>query len=243
MDAVDLQREHHREADAEHFRWQTEAPFFSSTEAALLEAVSVRPGERFLEMGCGEGGNLHHLAGRTRGALRVGVDFSCPKAAFARRATGSEIAVADAARLPFADRSFDAVLIRDLLHHLPDRTRALAEAHRVLRPGGRLTLVEPNRRAPLVLLQAALVRAERGLLASSVEQLQRELDAAGFRVLRFAACQPFPIARVLLHPRLGTARLASHAPVRALLEGVDALLSRLVPPSAWLYLTFQAERP
>jgi SAM-dependent methyltransferase len=242
VDAVDLQREHHREADAEHFRWQTEAPFFASTEAALLDGVSAGPGERFLEMGCGEGGNLHHVAARTAGALRVGVDFSCAKAAFARRATGCEIAVADAARLPFADQSFDAILIRDLLHHLPDRARALAEAHRVLKPGGRLTLVEPNRRAPLVLLQAALVPAERGLLASSVERLRRELDDAGFRVLRFAACQPFPIARVLLHPRLGTAQLASHAPVRAMLRGAEALFARLVPPSAWLYLTFQAEK-
>lgn len=46
--------------------------------------------------------------------------------------------VADALDLPFADASFDAVLICNLLHLLPEPTAALAEARRVLRPGGRL---------------------------------------------------------------------------------------------------------
>src|SRR5690242_3708582 len=148
----ELQRRHHARADAAHFAWQTGAPYFAATERALLDGVRAGAGERLLEIGCGEGGNLWHL--RALGAARFGVDFSAAKAAFARRATGVAVAAADAARLPFADGSFDAVLFRDLLHHLPDRARALDEARRVLKPGGRLTLVEPNRRSPLVMLQA-----------------------------------------------------------------------------------------
>jgi len=233
-----LQREHHARADADHFRWQTAAPWFAATEAGLLDEVELAPGERLCEIGCGEGGNLYHLRARGLPGRLFGVDYSPAKAAFARRATGAAIACADATRLPFGDRAFDALLIRDLLHHLPDRAAALAEAHRVLAPGGRLMLFEPNRRSPLVRLQAALVPAERGLSASSAERLSGELEHAGFAIVRFAVRQPFPIGRVLLHPLLRTAELGAWSPVRAALEGVEFLARRLVPERAWLYLTF-----
>src|SRR4051812_12887518 len=141
---VATQRAHYRDANARHFAWQTGAPWFAASEARLVAGVRARPGERVLEIGCGEGGNLHHIRENAPGAQLFGVDFSAPKAAFAQQATGAQTAAADAAHLPFADGSFDVVLIRDLLHHLPDRTAALREAHRVLKPRGRITLVEPN---------------------------------------------------------------------------------------------------
>jgi SAM-dependent methyltransferase len=244
---LETQRRHSERADAAHFAWQTGAPWFAESERALLDGVRATRGERLLEIGCGEGGNLWHLG--TLGAWRVGVDWSPAKAAFARRSTGAEVAAADAARLPFADASFDAVLIRDLLHHLrpDDRAPALAEARRVLKPGGRLTLVEPNRRSPLVLLQAALVRAERGLFRSTAERLRGELAAAGFAILDEETRQPLPIARVLLHPRLGAARLTAFRPARFVvtraLDALDRAAARLVPRRAWLYLVFHARRP
>ncbi|MGZ3438928.1 MAG: class I SAM-dependent methyltransferase, partial [Polyangia bacterium] len=67
-------------------------------EAALARRVEVRAGERLLEIGCGEGANLHHL--RDAGALRFGVDYSGAKTAFARRATNAHTVTADATRLP-----------------------------------------------------------------------------------------------------------------------------------------------
>jgi SAM-dependent methyltransferase len=51
--------------------------------------------------------------------------------------------VADAQDLPFADGSFDNIVLMDVLHHLPHPSRFLAEAERVLVPGGRLVLMEP----------------------------------------------------------------------------------------------------
>ena len=235
-----LQRGYWRDANARHFRWQTETPWFAATGAALVAGVRARPGERVLEIGCGEGGNLHHLS--RSGARLFGVDFSPAKAGFAHAATGAQTACADAGRLPFADGTFDAVLIRDLLHHLPDRTAALREARRVLRPRGRLTLVEPNRRSPLVLLQAALVAAERGLFRSTAARLRDELQQTGFDIVAADESQPFPVARVVLHPRLGGDRLAGLSPVTRALDAFDALAGRVVPRRAWLYLVFQAVR-
>jgi SAM-dependent methyltransferase len=64
------------------------------------------------------------------------------------RRLGLEVraARADAESLPFADGSFDLVFGHAVLHHLPDLSRAFAELHRVLRPGGRLLFAgEPSR--------------------------------------------------------------------------------------------------
>src|SRR5688572_26748380 len=186
------QRRHHARVDSRHYAWKTTSPWFARTESRLLDAeVPLRPGERLLEIGCGEGGNLFHL--RDRGAALYGVDYSPGKVGFARRAACANVLVADALRLPFRDGEFDAVLIRDLLHHLPGGEGALSEAFRVLRPGGRLTLIEPNARSPLVMLQAAMVRAERGLLRSTHDRLRAALDGAGFRVISSSAAQPFPL--------------------------------------------------
>src|SRR5437879_501659 len=105
-----LQSDYFERADAGHFRWQTQAPWFAATEADLVRGAG-RAGERVLEIGCGEGGNLHHLRAQSPGLRLFGVDFSPAKVAFARDATGAHTAAADAGRLPFADGSFDAVLI------------------------------------------------------------------------------------------------------------------------------------
>jgi SAM-dependent methyltransferase len=235
-----LQAEYHRDADVDHLAWQTEGPYFAETEARLLEGVRAEAGERLLEIGCGEGANLHHL-GHLPGT-RFGIDFSLEKSR-AARATGARLACADATCLPFADGAFDVVLIRDLLHHVPARLDVLREAHRVLRPGGRFHLIEPNARAPLVVLQALTIRAERGLLRSTERRLRDELEASGFAGVGFAAAQPFPLARVLLHPRLGRPELGARPLVRAALDSLDTALTRVVPRAAWLYLCFSAVRP
>src|SRR5262249_43438271 len=59
---------------------------------------------------------------------------------------------ADAERLPFPDRSFDAVINLISFHHYPNPANAAAEFRRVLRPGGRLVLVAFDRRSPYITL-------------------------------------------------------------------------------------------
>jgi SAM-dependent methyltransferase len=98
-------------------------------------------GKHVLEVGCGQGPVLNHLA--AQGADVVGIDMS---AASARRALAGarelsqadrvHASVADAENLPFADASFDAAVSFGVLHHTPDTARGIAEIRRVVKPGG-----------------------------------------------------------------------------------------------------------
>lgn len=233
-----LQRSYWRSADETRFDWQTRNPVLAPREAELARRANVRAGERLLEIGCGEGANLHHL--KAEGAIRFGVDYSGAKTAFARRATDAHTVTADATRLPFADGAFDALLIRDVLHHIRDVDGVLAEARRVLRAGGRLTLLEPNRASPLILLQAALIPAERGVLRSTTAALSATLARAGFTVTASGHEQPFPIERVLLHPSFGLPSLGESPLVARTLAAADRIARRLIPERAWMYLVFEA---
>ena len=103
----------------------------------LLDAARVGPGVQVLDVATGPG----YVAGAAvgRGATVVGIDFSAPMLAEARRHhPGIDFQAGDAAALPFPDASFDAVVMSFGLLHLDCPDRALAEAHRALRTGGRL---------------------------------------------------------------------------------------------------------
>lgn len=232
-----VQARHWEQADTVRFRWVTEDPYPARTEAALLEPV--RPVGRFLEVGCGEGGNLFHLGGAA--ASFHGMDRFRAKLVFARaRQPALQAAVADAERLPYRSGCFDGVLVRDLLHHVFDRDAVLAEAWRVLRPGGALTLIEPNVRSPLILAQALTTPAERGLLRSTPRRLRAELERLpGRGPVELTLAHPLPLERIVLHPRLGWPGLWRLAPVRGAFRALEWLAPRAVPRGAWAYVRAQ----
>jgi SAM-dependent methyltransferase len=103
----------------------------------LLDAAAVRSGTRVLDVATGPG--YVAAAAARRGGRALGMDFAAAMVAEARRQNpGVEFKEGDAEALPFADGSFDAVVMNFGLLHLGGPERALAEAARVLRPGGRL---------------------------------------------------------------------------------------------------------
>lgn len=108
----------------------------SQSIAALLEAVQVRPGMRLLDVASGPG--YVAAAAAERGASVVGVDFAAAMVAEAqRRYPKVKFQEGDAEALAFPEASFDAVTMNYGLLHLGQPERALGEARRVLRPGGR----------------------------------------------------------------------------------------------------------
>jgi len=102
----------------------------------------VSRGERVLDLGCGLGDFAAALA--QHGAAVVGCDVAETALRLARaRHPGVEF-VRSGEELPFADASFDVVWAGEVLEHVQDGLGLLAEARRVLRPGGRLLLSTPG---------------------------------------------------------------------------------------------------
>lgn len=104
---------------------------------ALLDAVGSPGGSELLDVACGTG--LITAMAASRGLGATGVDFSARMVAEAKKRYPSlTFREADAEALPFSDCSFDSVVINFGVHHFPFPVRALSEAHRVLRGGGRM---------------------------------------------------------------------------------------------------------
>jgi demethylmenaquinone methyltransferase/2-methoxy-6-polyprenyl-1,4-benzoquinol methylase len=111
----------------------------------LTAAAVVRPGDRVLDAACGTGELA--LAAAAAGAREVvGVDFSPRMLERARRKSARiEWVEADLLALPFPAGSFDAATVGFGVRNVPELERALRELRRVLRPGGRLALLELTR--------------------------------------------------------------------------------------------------
>ncbi len=111
----------------------------------LIRRHARLDGARILDVGCGLG--LYVRQFRAFSDDVWGVDVDAEKLAEAAH-TLPNILLAPAEALPFADGSFDVVLSHEVLEHVDDDRRAVAEACRVLKPGGRLVVFVPNRWYP-----------------------------------------------------------------------------------------------
>ena len=116
----------------------------------LTVRTVVAPGDRVLDACCGTG-DLAVAARRAGAGEVVGLDFSEPMLERARRKDpGVEWVRGDLLELPFPDGSFDAATVGFGVRNVADLDRGLAELERVLRPGGRLGILEITRpRGPL----------------------------------------------------------------------------------------------
>lgn len=113
------------------------------TTEVIAELLPL-PGRRVLEAGCGEGVLVGWM--RRRGAEAIGLEQTAGQLARARERLGTAgLLVGRGQALPLASTSLDGVLYHNAFHHLPadSMIEAVAEAARVLRPGGRLLVLEP----------------------------------------------------------------------------------------------------
>jgi ubiquinone/menaquinone biosynthesis C-methylase UbiE len=149
---------------------------------------------RILDLGCGPGGSTVQLP-----AGAVGADRALAMLRRARRRMPRlPLVCLDASALPLGDGSLDAVTFHSVLYLLPDQAGSLRETARVLRPGGRAVLLEPQAghratvfgllralRSPRWAVTAAFWRGMSGLYGRhSAQSLWQALENAGLRVLR-----------------------------------------------------------
>jgi 2-polyprenyl-3-methyl-5-hydroxy-6-metoxy-1,4-benzoquinol methylase len=114
-------------------------------EADLDELLRLGAPSSLLDVGCGEGVLVHRWASLLEGTQMVGVDLeeeSLQEGWAARAAPNLQFRVGEAEQLPFGDGEFDLVSAIEVLEHLPDPGRALAEMRRCAR--GHLLLSVPR---------------------------------------------------------------------------------------------------
>jgi ubiquinone/menaquinone biosynthesis C-methylase UbiE len=151
----------------------------SPEEARRIHAFTSFRGKKVLEVGCGNGYVLSRYA--QNGADVVGVDITSTaidlcRQRFTHMGLQGTFQEADAEQLSFADATFDCVCSMGVLHHVPDTAKAVAEIHRILKPGGRLIVMFYHRRSALYHVN---FRLRSWLTGKSMQLLLNEYDGVG----------------------------------------------------------------
>jgi phosphatidylethanolamine/phosphatidyl-N-methylethanolamine N-methyltransferase len=176
------------------FRYKLWAPHydrvtrFPGERLRSLELLGPRPGERLVIIGCGTGADLPFVPAGVE-VLAVDLSPDMLRQARAHARPGIEFREMDGMALALPDGGFDAAILHMVLEVIPDTARCLAEAARVLRPGGRLAVFDkflpdgerpgPLRRAGLALLDFVFTSTNRRMgeiLARSGAPFAVEVD-------------------------------------------------------------------
>jgi trans-aconitate methyltransferase len=180
-------------------RYARNARFVSDLGAPVVELLGPRPGERILDLGCGDGVLTQQL--EQIGCRVIGVDASAQQIA-AARARGLEAYVAAGEELTFDDE-FDAVFSNAALHWMKDADRVIDGVWRALAPGGRF-VAEMGGDGCVATIVAALsdALARRGIDAArvhpwyfpTVADYRARLERRGFVVTSIALIpRPTPL--------------------------------------------------
>jgi trans-aconitate methyltransferase len=234
------------------------AGFVPQLGAGVLQLLAPRPGERVLDLGCGEGSLTAELA--QLGCRVIGVDSS-PELIAAARARGLDARVADGEALTF-DNEFEAVFSNAALHWMRDADAVLRGVFHALVPGGRF-VAELGGYGCVAKIRAALaeVLAKRAIDAQarepwyfpSAEDYGTRLQRAGFRVreiVLFDRPTPLPtgvegwLATFAQNQLAGLSTLET---ARVLSEVRTRLEPELCGPDGWfadyVRLRFAADKP
>jgi SAM-dependent methyltransferase len=108
---------------------------------ANIHLESLRPG-RLLEIGCGNGALLEQAA--KVGWIAMGIDFDEAAVARANEREGVSAHLGELQQRTFADASFDAIVMNNVIEHIWNPVDTMRECRRVLKPSGRMIIVTPN---------------------------------------------------------------------------------------------------
>jgi ubiquinone/menaquinone biosynthesis C-methylase UbiE len=154
--------------------------------AQVLARMNVRHGEQILDLGCGNGWATRLLARSGPGVSAIGVDVSPQMVARAEELHSLTIRaryeIAPFEKLPFGDAKFDRAFSMEALYYAVDVDRALAEAFRVLKPGGRFAVSDVVVRGEVPAAIRRSVELWIGCVAGALEEneYREKLAKAGF---------------------------------------------------------------
>ena len=161
------------------------AAFVPALGAPLVDRLDPRPGERILDLGCGDGVLTSQIA--ARGAVVLGIDASAEMLA-AAHARGLDVRLLDAQQLPF-DSEFDGVFTNAVLHWIKNADAVVQGVARALKPGGRFVGEfggHTNIAAITVALRAVLpkygIAAPTDWYYPTADEYRRRLETAGLTV-------------------------------------------------------------
>lgn len=167
-------------------------PDMQAQRQAILATMALNPGEVVLDVGAGNGIMARDILDQVGPSGSVsGLDAAAPMVAMARElCPRGNFVKGDASELPFNDASFDVVTAAQLICFLPDPDQALKEMNRVLRPGGRVVLLDTdwgslvwNSYNPPLMAKAVDVYTRPYADAHVPRTLSKRLNAAGFDVI------------------------------------------------------------
>ena len=137
------------ESEARRVEALYQTPDVVAQRERVLDVLSLRAGERVVDLGCGPGLLALQMAERVGSGGEVQcIDASDSMVAMAKRRCADikwiEARVGDVAALPYSDHSFDAGVCTQVYEYVPDIDRALAQLYRVLKPHGRAVIVDTD---------------------------------------------------------------------------------------------------
>ncbi|MGH7022995.1 MAG: class I SAM-dependent methyltransferase [Caulobacteraceae bacterium] len=121
------------------------ASYFANPRREWLEVMPANPGLAVLELGCGNGATGAAALAEGRCGVWVGIERQGLAASQAARVLSEVIAGdVDSLAIPYAEASFDLLIMGEVLEHLPDPEATLARLVRYVKPGGEVVASTPN---------------------------------------------------------------------------------------------------